>query len=743
MSCSFAFINNNHTMDIRYNIKNFRVFDRNGTDFEMKPITILTGCNSSGKSSVVKSILTLVKYLSNFKDAKGINIESMKEHPMKFNLGQLNLGRYDTVLNKNAAKNEHIVFGYEIESQLAAEKFYVEYTFSAKEGDDLNYGWLKCVSITGDNGEKILDSKEDLLNLMPLKRYFIKRAIYEKSQNLKYNLRDLRKGREYNLPYKGDYSTDILNAEKQYSDFENMYSDQLSEHDRYCFQTIDFNNKFSMNQKSIDSVLMTVSVYAMPALEALCLATKSNIHTEFDKIIPEKYRQDDKIRKVINIISEDFGKSDFDTFGAYFKNMEEDKSRKYKIGETRFYGNGRNNINAATIQGMLMDGICSNCKIDDVTASFDHLAHVLFMLSLNNTEFSDSLITQISLFDGSVDVLPSVAEFSKYVVSVLKEVMIPSFISSVYYVGASRAEIKRLYSVDDSGKDAFGDILVKYMSLRHKENRDLRYDIGINFKKPEERVVKPGDFMNKWLRKFKIAHSISFKNTAEGIGVMAYLHSDENDEAGHLLADEGYGITQLISILLSVETCITESRQGKFVECRDNQYKKYLDFIHKDYPEQSDIPCSLPLEGTVVIEEPETHLHPRYQSLLADMFMDAYTTWNIHFVIETHSEYLIRKFQTFVAKYDKNFSSIVINGSHDLEYYRKMYLLEDKFQNSLNRDEISIYYLYDNEERPIDEPQVQKMELKEDGRLTTPFGPGFFDVADNLAMELLTLKTRK
>ena len=85
----------------------------------------------------------------------------------------------------------------------------------------------------------------------------------------------------------------------------------------------------------------------------------------------------------------------------------------------------------------------------------------------------------------------------------------------------------------------------------------------------------------------------------------------------------------------------------------------------------------------------------------------------------------------------------MINGSHDLEYYRKMYLLEDKFQNSLNRDEISIYYLYDNEERPIDEPQVQKMELKEDGRLTTPFGPGFFDVADNLAMELLTLKTRK
>lgn len=741
MSCSFAFRNNNHIMDIRYNIKNFRVFDRNGADFEMKPITLLTGCNSSGKSSVVKSILALDKYLSNFMDAEGINIESMKKQPMKFNLGQLNLGRYDTVLNKTAEKKEPIVFGYEIESHLSAEKFYVEYTFAAEEKDDLNYGWLKCVTITTANGEKILDSKEDLLNLMPLKRYFIKRAIYEKLQNLKYNLRDLREGQEYNRSYKGDYSADILNAEKQYSDFENRYSDQLSEHDRYCFQTVEFNDKFSMNQKSIDSILMTGSVYAMPALEKLCTATKSNIRTEFDKIIPEKYCQDDKIRRVIRIISEDFEKSDFDTFSAYFKNKEE--GLKYGIGEIAFCGERiDDNINAVSVQDLLMSGINGRFKIDEEATAFYALASVLFVFSLDNEEFSNALIPQKSFF--CIDkVLPSVAEFSKYVISVLKEVMIPSFISSVYYVGASRAEIKRLYSVDDSGKDAFGDILVKYMSLQQEENRDFRYDIGINFKAPEERVAKPGDFMNKWLRKFKIAHSISFRNTAEGIGVMVYLHSDENDEAGHLLADEGYGITQLISILLSVEICIMESRQGKFVECRDNQYEKYLNFIHKDYPVVQDTPCAFPLEGTVVIEEPETHLHPRYQSLLADMFMDAYTTWNIHFVIETHSEYLIRKFQTFVATYDKDFSDKVINGSPDLKYGRKMYLLEDKFQNSLNRDEISIYYLYDNEERPIDEPQVKKMELQEDGRLITPFGPGFFDVADNLAMELLTLKDRK
>lgn len=719
-------------MNIRYNIKSFKVFDRNGAEFEMKPITLLTGCNSSGKSSVVKSILALEKYLANFKDAEGINIKSMKKFPMKFNLGQLNLGRYDTVLNTNAEKNEPIVFGYEIESQLAAEKFYVEYTFAAEEKDDLNYGWLKCVTITAGSGEQILNSKEDLLNLVPLKRYFIKRAVYEKLQYLKYTLWDLKEGQKYNLPYEGDYSVAILNAEKQCSDFENLHSDQLSEHDKYCFRPVDF-NCHSMNQKAIDSILMTGSVYAMPALETLCLATKANIRTEFDKIIPEKYKRDNKISRVVRIISEDFEKSDFDTFGAYFKNKEENKRLKYRIGNIFYYPMGEDNITTETIQNFLMGGIRDGFKIDDVTTSFSHLAYVFLLLS----EFPDSLMSQTSLM------LPSVVEFSKYISSVLKEVMMPSFVSSMFYVGSSRAEIKRLYSIDDINKDTFSDILVRYMSVWQHE--DLRYDIGVNFKKQEERVSKPGDFINKWLRKFKIAHSISFKNPAEGIGVMIYLHSDENDEAGRLLADEGYGITQLISILLSIETCILESKRGKFIECRDNQYNKYLDFINQNYPDDQagDVPCSCPLEGTVVIEEPETHLHPKYQSLLADMFMDAYTTWNIHFVIETHSEYLIRKFQTFVAKYDNDFFFKVVHGPHDLKYGQKLHLLEDKFQNSLNRDEISIYYLYDNEERLIDEPQVKKMTLQEDGRLTIPFGPGFFDVADDLAMELLALKNRK
>ena len=53
---------------------------------------------------------------------------------------------------------------------------------------------------------------------------------------------------------------------------------------------------------------------------------------------------------------------------------------------------------------------------------------------------------------------------------------------------------------------------------------------------------------------------------------------------------------------------------------------------------------------TLAIEEPENHLHPRYQALLAEMFADAYKNYGIHFIVETHSEYMVRKLQTLVAK---------------------------------------------------------------------------------------------
>ena len=52
----------------------------------------------------------------------------------------------------------------------------------------------------------------------------------------------------------------------------------------------------------------------------------------------------------------------------------------------------------------------------------------------------------------------------------------------------------------------------------------------------------------------------------------------------------------------------------------------------------------------IIVEEPESHLHPLSQALLAELFVEASMEQGVQFIIETHSEHLLRRLQTLVAK---------------------------------------------------------------------------------------------
>ena len=52
----------------------------------------------------------------------------------------------------------------------------------------------------------------------------------------------------------------------------------------------------------------------------------------------------------------------------------------------------------------------------------------------------------------------------------------------------------------------------------------------------------------------------------------------------------------------------------------------------------------------VIVEEPESHLHPLAQSKLAELLAQVSKQRNVQFIVETHSEHLFRRMQTLIAK---------------------------------------------------------------------------------------------
>ena len=95
-------------------IENFRVF-KDYTEFQLGPITILTGPNNSGKSSFLK-LLSLLQY--SFKSDGGLNF-------LNFDGGNHNLGNYDKVTNwKNNSKQVKIITDFSL--NYFDEKFKLE-----------------------------------------------------------------------------------------------------------------------------------------------------------------------------------------------------------------------------------------------------------------------------------------------------------------------------------------------------------------------------------------------------------------------------------------------------------------------------------------------------------------------------------------------------------------------------------------------------------------------------------------
>jgi predicted ATPase len=63
----------------------------------------------------------------------------------------------------------------------------------------------------------------------------------------------------------------------------------------------------------------------------------------------------------------------------------------------------------------------------------------------------------------------------------------------------------------------------------------------------------------------------------------------------------------------------------------------------------------VPEGSTVILEQPEIHLHPAVQASLADVLIDAWHKRRVQILVESHSEHLLRRMQRRIA--EKSLSS--------------------------------------------------------------------------------------
>ena len=209
-------------------------------------------------------------------------------------------------------------------------------------------------------------------------------------------------------------------------------------------------------------------------------------------------------------------------------------------------------------------------------------------------------------------------------------------VENTYYIGPLREYPQRYYIA--SGE------YPRDVGLRGEHTVETIY---FNFKQKENRYTK----LKYWMKEMGLAYDIKLSPVAEGI--YALVVTDPKLGIDVNLADIGFGASQLLPIIV----------EGIYAE-----------------------------SGSVLlIEQPEIHLHPRLQALLADFLIDIMMEGK-QVIVETHSEHIILRLQRRIA------------------------------ENKLSYKDVAIYYFEPSSEGS----KITHIELEEDGIIKT-WPKGFFE----------------
>lgn len=648
----------------RIAFENFRVF-RDKSNFKLTPITVLTGANSSGKSTVIKGL----KLFHDFWGQKGF------KHKLEFEMGIHQLGDFDMALSKNN-DNKELIVSYEYD-HIVFGTLIVELTYKLDTSSPLKNGVLyRALVKQGKNKLFVIIVQDDkqlygynykyiLSKLFPLLKDESKklRPEYEKYEKLISENADSKtydNGLTLNFHNTSKANLTKLNInDKRYWDLVDLFMYDFSEDYKKPEGYIEMKktiSPFIYDLKMLEvfsKIEKTKSLYFIDELWSILSFEYPEILSRFNNITFKNYitKLDESGVLNINIWKESFLLSKEKTFEQFLKSqidLSHEIISKNAVSSPLDIIDIESILNlsfyspARTVNETIWQNFYDSSLKSETQTLYDK-AVVNCHQIISDALYLEQKLLSIELNRQSLTVFPIFENLFK---NLYKEIELQ--FSQMYFIDSIRATSQRLY-LSDNQNVSFSEFIVSFLKCDFKE---------------EEK-----QFVSKWLQEFEIADKFEIE-LVRGIGSEIFLVKGTEKIN---LVDMGYGVTQFLPILLKIVYC---NNIGK---------------------------------RRIVIEEPETNLHPKFQSKLANLFIDAYNTFNIEFIVETHSEYFIRKLQFLTAK------------------------------GEIETTDSIIYYLSnpDKTKRNAGEEQIREIKIQSNGRLSKPFGNGFYDEADNLSLEMM------
>ncbi len=574
-----------------WTIENFKPIIKSG-ELKLSPVTVLAGRNSSGKSSLLQSILMVAQTLGS----------KVVERPLLPTGLNVQLGTFEDILYANSSLRTLIV-GFELE-------FETEETPTSSEDDYLFVGDISNVtsvriaavfnsaSSNGTSSSAIEAAKVvvEKVSLEIKGTQFILVEEIDSDRNLATRLKQeesvinflftIDKLSDHQLksflekveadylrlvPYSGEQSNYIGHFEHQIEEAQGPVLVALSH-----FLPTRLVRKFQAEERRLRSF----NRHLNEAISRLLSASDKNLTElvqQYSNLFNTEAPISEDMREAIQKFSED--ESIVEGFsGQTILELIEWARLIMRVLERRVPGRSRKGRGRVSIQKLLLH--CIHSIVDADWESRKDAEGLEIFVNDNNVEIINQAVTKITSF----------------------------FTSKIRYLGPLRADPQASQKFAPSSE--LDDVGAKgeYAAAVYDANQNARIEWYNPFTKQIERgILKVA--LDKWVRYLDVANQIKIETAGQSGFSWQVVHKE-----GHKplpLSAVGVGVSQILPILV--------------------------------------MGLLAPNDTLLIVEQPELHLHPSVQARLGDFFVGL-SKCNKQCLIETHSENLVSQLRYHIVQ---------------------------------------------------------------------------------------------